>query len=536
MFVVEYEAGQRQASQCQGRVIMTALTSGLSLDEPSTLRADSLYQEQLDANYRRTDRMFAWLMVMQWPAGVAAALWISPRAWEGQYSSTHIHVWAAIILGALIPSLPLFLILTRPGSALTRHTIVVAQMLTSGLLVHLTGGRIETHFHYFGSLAFLAFYRDWRLLVSATIIVAVDHFIRGVFWPQSIFGVTAPSSWRWAEHAGWVLFEDFFLVLAIRQNLREMRDVAERQAKLETVNETVERTVTERTQELKNIHERLREISRQAGMAEIATNVLHNVGNVLNSVNVSTTLAMDAVKRSKVSRLAQVVDLMKSNERDLGLFISSDTRGRQLPGYLAQLSDHLISEQESTVKELDSLRKNVDHIKTIVAMQQNYAKVSGVMEVVTIAELVDDVLHMNNDAFSRHGVEVKRDYEHIPPLVADKHKILQIMMNLVRNAERACTESGREDKRLTVRVSDGDGRAKISVLDNGVGIPPENLTLIFNQGFTTKHDGHGFGLHSSALAAKEMGGSLTVRSDGLGHGALFTLELPKNKAHPAEKN
>src|SRR5205814_8695471 len=164
----------------------------------------------------------------------------------------HMHVWAAILLGGAISSFPVFLALKRPGHALTRHTIAVAQMLTSALLIHLTGGRIETHFHGFGSLAFLAFYRDWRVLISATVVVAVDHFVRGICWPQSVYGVMTVSPWRWFEHAGWVLFEDTFLFISIRQSVRDMIEVAARRANLEEVNADIERQVGERTAELAN--------------------------------------------------------------------------------------------------------------------------------------------------------------------------------------------------------------------------------------------------------------------------------------------
>jgi len=229
---------------------MQTLISDLNHGATTMSRTETLFGEHLKANHQRTDRMFARLLVIQWLAGIAAALWISPKAWEGEYSHTHIHVWAAIFLGGIISGFPVFLAVTRPGSALTRHVIAVGQMLNCGLLVHLTGGRIETHFQYFGALAFLAFYRDWKVLLTATVVAAADHFFRGLFWPLSIFGVLVADWWRWLEHAGWILFEDTFLMLAIRLNLREMLGVAERQAKLETVNETVERKVDERTADL----------------------------------------------------------------------------------------------------------------------------------------------------------------------------------------------------------------------------------------------------------------------------------------------
>jgi PAS domain S-box-containing protein len=287
--------------------------------------------------------------------------------------------------------------------------------------------------------------------------------------------------------------------------------------------------ITERKRaqaELENVHQQLLEASRQAGMAEIATNVLHNVGNVLNSVNISTSLVVESVKKSRASSLARVVALLREHAQDLGAFITQDSRGKHVPAHLAQLAEHLLAEQATNARELDSLRRNVEHIKEIVAMQQNYATFGGVKEMVNVANLVEDSLRMNAGALSRHEVEVIREFEDVPPLNVEKHKILQILVNLLRNAKYACDDSERADKRLTVRVVNGEGRIRISVIDNGVGIPPENLTHIFNHGFTTRKDGHGFGLHSGSLAAQEMGGSLTVHSDGVGQGAAFTLELP----------
>ena len=279
--------------------------------------------------------------------------------------------------------------------------------------------------------------------------------------------------------------------------------------------------------ELENVHKQLLDTSRQAGMAEVATGVLHNVGNVLNSVNVSTTLVSENLKRSKTGNLARVAAMFREHAAELGAFLSADPNGKQLPAYLGQLAEHLSGEQSALLKELDLLKKNIEHIKEIVAMQQSYAKVSGVTEVVKVTDLVEDSLRMNAGALTRHGVQVIRQFDaHLPEITVEKHKVLQILVNLIRNAKYACAESGRTDMEMTVRVTNGDDRMRIAVVDNGVGIPAENLTRIFNHGFTTRKDGHGFGLHSGALAAKEMGGALRVHSDGPGHGAMFTLELP----------
>jgi PAS domain S-box-containing protein len=278
---------------------------------------------------------------------------------------------------------------------------------------------------------------------------------------------------------------------------------------------------------IEKVHQQLLETSRQAGMAEVATSVLHNVGNVLNSVNVSTTLVLDLLKRSRLGNLGRLAAMIQEQQADLGKFFTSDPRGKQLPDYLSKLAAHLATEQTEMVNEIELTRKNVEHIKDIVTMQQNYAKVSGVVEKVRATDLVEDALRMNAAALNRHEVEVIRDFPAEPvECNLERQKVLQILVNLIRNAKYACDESGRADKRLTVQVRQTADRAQISVLDNGVGIPAENMTRIFNHGFTTRENGHGFGLHSGALAAKELGGSLSAHSDGPGLGARFVLELP----------
>jgi PAS domain S-box-containing protein len=650
--------------------------------EPNTTesaRSDELFHQAQRATYQRTDRLFARLMVFQWLAGVAASIWLSPKTWIGTTSHVHLHVWAAILVGGAIASLPVFLARKQPGHLLTRHVIAVAQMLFSALLIHLSGGRIETHFHVFGSLAMLAFYRDGNVLISATTIVALDHMVRGIFWPQSVFGVLTASNWRWLEHAGWVLFEDTFLLLSIRQVLAEMRGVAQRQASLEGTNSFIEEVVADRTRELtaeinerqnaedalresqalyhslieqlpagvfrkdtqgryvlvnswfcrlwsvtpeevlgktpvelsaariynqtgkrpdlsqvsnegqdhhksimgtgasieieehhpdhagkmeylhvvkspvfgadgkfagtqgimlditqrklaeqklNQLHKELVDASREAGMAEIATSVLHNVGNVLNSVNISTSLISEKIRGSKITKIGRLAELIRAHEKNLGDFMQNDPKGKQIPDFLANLSLTLERERDEVIHEVGSLESNIAHIKEIVIMQQSYAKSMGVMESLKVNDLVEDAIRMNDGAISRHRVKLVREFTDTPPILTSKHKILQILVNLIRNAKYACDDSGRDDKQITVRVANGGDVVKISVIDNGIGIPPENLTRIFNHGFTTRKDGHGFGLHSGALSAKELGGDLVVSSEGTGRGATFTLLLP----------
>jgi PAS domain S-box-containing protein len=277
---------------------------------------------------------------------------------------------------------------------------------------------------------------------------------------------------------------------------------------------------------LEQAHKQLVESSRMAGMAEVASTVLHNVGNVLNSVNVSSSIVSDKIKNSKTANLGKAVQLMREHDCDLAEFLKNDPKGLQLISYLGNLADHLENEERDILKELASLCANVEHIKEIVAMQQAYARVSGVQETLQASELVEDALRLNAGAVERHNVQLTRDYAEAPSLVVDKHKVLQILVNLIRNAKYALDERGHDDKQMVLRVKSDERTVNISVIDNGVGIPAENLTRIFGHGFTTRKDGHGFGLHSGALAAKQLGGSLTCQSDGPNCGAIFTLELP----------
>jgi PAS domain S-box-containing protein len=290
------------------------------------------------------------------------------------------------------------------------------------------------------------------------------------------------------------------------------------------------RDITERKRAESNLQKANAELvqaSRRAGMAEIATNVLHNVGNVLNSVNTSATLVMDQVRASRQSGVSRVVEMLEPNAQDLAGFFTRDKRGPQLVTYLKTLSSYLAQEQEAMLKELTSLTKNIEHIKQIVTMQQSYAKASGVEEIHSPVALVEDALRIHLGSMEKGNVKIIRDYEKVPDMVADKHKVLQILINLIGNAKYALLESDQQAPQAILAVkANGGNNLYFTVRDNGVGIAQENLIRIFSHGFTTRTNGHGFGLHSGFLAAKEMGGSLSVQSDGPGCGAIFTLELP----------
>ena len=284
-------------------------------------------------------------------------------------------------------------------------------------------------------------------------------------------------------------------------------------------------------EEVRKTHGQLLDASRQAGRAEVATNVLHNVGNVLNSVNVSCNMVSQRIRTSDFSTLEKLADLMEANAAEPS-FLSENPKGRIIPGYLRQLAQKKAREKEILSGEVKSLKENLNHIMEIVAMQQSHAKVSGVAQAVAAPELVEDALRLTNAALTRHDIKVIRQFEATGPITVDKHKALQILVNLLQNAKNACAEAPVEEKLVTViTVARGADFVKILVVDNGVGIAPENLTRMFAHGFTTRKDGHGFGLHSGALAAREMGGSLTAWSAGPGRGATFTLELPRENSN-----
>ncbi len=330
---------------------------------------------------------------------------------------------------------------------------------------------------------------------------------------------TAFSDYSWEEMDRRLGQSDRFLILKKPFDNVEVRQLA---ASLAT------RARLER--EMKVIQQRVIEVSRQAGMAEVATGVLHNVGNVLNSVNVSAGIVLEKLRTSKASKLGKAAALLTEKNGDLAEYLTRDPNGQKLPGYLANLGEHLVAENAEILREVDQLGKNIEHIKQVVAMQQSYAKVSGVFESLAAERLIEDAIAMSFGAVDDHDIAIERRFSPAPPARVDRHKVLQILINLLRNARHAFDDVENPGKRIAISIEPAGGQVRIAVSDNGIGIPPENLNRIFGHGFTTRKGGHGFGLHSGALAAKEMGGELSMQSAGLGQGATFTLELPTANA------
>ena len=365
---------------------------------------------------------------------------------------------------------------------------------------------------------------SWQRLNKLTDDLALNA-AKNMFWAWSMIVLSA------------AIAAVLFLILSRQIAITIAFQVAEKDEQAKTLEKEVkERILAENERE--RLHAELQVSARCAGMAEVATGVLHNVGNVLNSVNVSANILQDSLHARALNTLSRVSDLLVNSDRDLGTLITEDERGKHIPALVLEISRSLNAERDLQLRELNDLVKNVEHIKTIVTTQQFLASRGGATERTSLAELVEDAVELNVNIIRQHGVRLQRNYDTLEDILIDKHQILQILVNLIKNGLEAMKDCTNDERVLSLTVRDEGEFIAVEVVDTGHGIAPEHFEQIFQLGFTTKEAGHGFGLHNSANVAQEAGGSLVAHSDGIAQGAKFVLRLPKNhgpKAPPHDR-
>ena len=315
--------------------------------------------------------------------------------------------------------------------------------------------------------------------------------------------------------------------------------ILEKNQELETTNTSLHVEMSERKKvqaEKEELYQKLVQASRQAGMADVASSVLHNVGNVLTSINVSTDILLKTLKKPMVGDVCRIASMFHEHQDNLEAFLTQDSKGKQIPSYLGMVAESLSGSHQTIQSEIDSLVKKIDHIKQVITSQQDIAHAGDVRESASVEDLMEQALMMGMPEPDKYGIQVVREYARVPPIMTDRHHVLQILVNVITNAKNAMVEYPANSHCLTVRIglpADRTGSVRFEVTDTGGGIKAENLPRLFAQGFTTRKAGHGLGLHSAAISAKNLGGTLQARSAGEGRGATFMLDLPLTLAEAA---
>ena len=560
-----------------------------SSGKEASARADALFEAHRQEIFRKTDKLLARLMIVQWFAGILMALFISPHTWAGQTSLVHIHVWAAIFLGGAISIFPVWLTYAWPGAAITRYTIAVAQMLMSGLLIGLTGGRIETHFHVFGSLVILSFYRDWRVLVPATIVVYLDHILRGIYWPFSVYGVLTASPWRSIEHAVWVIFEDIFLVISCLRSVREMRSIAGRTADLEASERNFRETFEEAPIGMavvgldeKFLHANSR-LCQMLGyqndeLAQLDTEQITFSDDIEEGRQLAKALLNGTprytgekryIQKNKevlwVSRTASVIRDKDDQPRHFLIMVEDITQRRKTAAALEQAKDEaerannakseFLSRMShelrtplnailgfSQVLERQELpviqRERVGHIyragqhllslinEVLEIARIETGKIQLSVEPVCMADALSEVLDIIRPLASQRRIQIERnDFVSAETnILADRQRLKQVLLNILSNA----TKYNADGERIVVTVEQRSANLRVTVADNGPGIPADKRNRLFGAfdrlgAENTTTQGTGLGLALSKRLTEAMGGRIGENQPE--KGASFWVEF-----------
>lgn len=502
-------------------------------------RSEELRREYSNKLYVRTDRLFAGLMIIQFIAAIFAAVLISPRTWVGDDSYIHFHVYAAVGIGFCLMLLPVLLAIYMPGAALTRYVIAVAQVLFSALFIHLSGGRIETHFHVFGSLAFIAFYRDWRVLIPATAVVAIDHLYRGIFWPESVFGVIASAPWRAIEHAGWVIFEDIFLIYSCVVADRDSRVLADRQARLESINTLIEYQIQERTCELeaqakclakemddrKTLESQLIHAQKLESIGQLAAGIAHEINTPSQYVGDNTRFL-----QTEFASLIRVLDKYAENLEPDDAPKSWQERAAELRALLDEVDYDFL--REEIPQAIEQSLEGIDRISQIVVAMKEFSHPGSTeMEPVNINMAIQSTVTVCRNRW-KYAADLKMDLaEDLPMVPCLLAEFNQVILNLIVNAADAlCEQNGGDASmgKITVSTRLVGSEVEIRVADNGPGIPVSVQNKIFDPFYTTKEVGKGTGQGlaiSRNVIVQKHGGTLTCESEPE-KGAVFIVRIP----------
>ena len=465
--------------------------------------SEEICEQQIAAGHRSTNRIFAALFVLQWIAGIVLALWVAPKTWYGEMSQTHWHVWAALGLGGAISVAPLILIRLRPQENSTRIVIAAAQMLWSALLIHLTGGRIETHFHVFGSLAVLAFYLDWKVLATATLVTTADHYLRGMLWPESIYGVSTGQEWRFLEHAWWVVFESVFLLAASYHRLKQIRDSSHQQACLENQQAITEAEVHKQTKNMQFANKQLVEKARELAIAR-------DEAQSANTAKSEFLASMSHEIRTPMTAILGFSELLRSD------------CSKEMP--------------DSWCEALHAIDRNGRHLMTIINDVLDMSKIeAGKMQTESIptnpAVIVREVISLLRERADSKGILLKAVYEDMFPEIiqTDPTRLRQMLINLVGNSIKFTDEGSVS---IHLEFDRTEGQMQFRVVDTGIGMNEEQLEKIkhfeafcqADRSTTREFGGSGLGLRISNSLAKILGGGIEVESVQ-GKGSVFTLRV-----------